>query len=193
MFRRFLFFLKCLFRMAFALVVDAFVYIILSKGVGSSIINFAKECGFYGWYFWPIVVILAIVALVCEYLWAVGYFSGENQSFKGHEERAAKKAAKEREREREQEERDREWEAERERRNAEYEREEARRKKEFEEQCEQQRISSEAEGEAYVLIHQSEWNDWDFPKAEKVLRNLENGQLIRELRAKMTEESLRKR
>ena len=189
MFRRFLLFLKMLFRILFVFFADACVFILLSDGLGSSIINFAKECGFYGWYFWPIVVILVIALLVCEYLWAVGYFSGENQSFKGHEERAARRAAKERE----QEERDREREEERERRQAEYEREEARRHKEFEERCEEERIRCQARDDARGLIQQSYWNDNDFPKAENALRNLDDGQLIRELRAKMTKESLRKR
>lgn len=186
MFRRFFFFLKCLFRIAVALVGDAFVYVILAAGLGSSIINFAKECGFYGWYFWPIVVLLVVVALVCEYLWAVGYFSGENKSYKGHEDRAARKAEKEREKERERERRQAEWEEENEKRRAEREEKEEREK-------ERQKISSEAYSEAWGLLQKPEWSDWDFPTAENALRNLDDGRMIRELRAKMTEESLRKR
>lgn len=181
MFRRFFFFLKCLFRIAVALVGDAFVYVILAAGLGSSIISFAKECGFYGWYFWPIVVILVIVALVCEYLWAVGYFSGENKSYKGHEDRAARKAEKEREKEREREERNREWEEERERRRA-----------EREEQEERNRINSQANFDAFRLIHAEQWAPWDFETAEDALSHLKDGQMIKDLRAKMTKESLRK-
>ena len=177
MFRRFLLFLKMLFRILFVFFADACVFILLSDGLGSSIINFAKECGFYGWYFWPIVVILVIAVLVCEYLWAVGYFSGENESFKGHEDRAARKAAKEREREREQEKRDRERE---------------RRRAEMEEQEERDRIYFKAESDAFRLINTEHWAPWDFETAEEALRHLKDGQRIKDLRAKMTKESLRK-
>lgn len=173
MFEKIINFFKCLIRAIIVLSIDAIIFALLfGTSLGKEIVDLAKNSGFYGWYFWVIVIAIFALAFRFEYRWVMNRTSNNNRSSRpihydddDDDDYKPKKKSK--------------W-------------DEIQEQKEKEN--EERRKIEAIEWEARQRLSWDDWNfDNDFAVVQEALRVSKDGRLIKELQAKMNEQLIKQR